>query len=137
MPAIIKKNVVYAGGGSGDNSKTISYADYLNLPEEEKTKGITYYIPDYPDESIDNVKEVYTGTATVSATSGKAVFTHNLNIEGTYTIDAVCTSNENLVHPYSPTANSVKLMITDTSFGAVTGDRTISYTISCWTVRMY
>jgi hypothetical protein len=50
MPVIIKKNVIY-GGGSGDSSKTISYADYLNLPEAEKTMGITYYIPDYPDES--------------------------------------------------------------------------------------
>lgn len=129
MPAIIKKKVVY-GGGSGDSSKTISYADYLNLPEAEKTMGITYYIPDYPDTSIGNIKEVYIGTVTVSASAGKAVFTHNLNIEGNYTIDAVCTSNENLVHPYSPTANSVKLMITDTSFGFITGDRTISYTIT-------
>ena len=52
MGAIIKKNVVYSGGsGGGDNSRTISYQDYLNLSELEKRSGITYYVPDYPSGS--------------------------------------------------------------------------------------
>lgn len=45
MGRLIKNGVIYGAVG-GDNSKTISYQEYLNLPEEEKMNGTTYYIPD-------------------------------------------------------------------------------------------
>lgn len=48
MGTLMKNGIPYGGGG--DNSKTVTYADYLKLPQEEKTCGITYFIPDYPEE---------------------------------------------------------------------------------------
>ena len=61
--------------------------------------------------------------------SGKAILTHNLAIEGRYTIEVICISNQNIVLPYTPTANSVALSFYDTDFRAISGARTINYTI--------
>lgn len=47
MGRLIRNGTEYCGGG-GDNSKTMSYAEYQNLSEIEKNSDTTFYIPDYP-----------------------------------------------------------------------------------------
>ena len=61
--------------------------------------------------------------------NGQAILTHNLAIEGRYTIEVICISNQNIVLPYTPSANSVVLNFYDTNFHAISGTRTINYTI--------
>ena len=75
------------------------------------------------------IESLHTGSATVSVSSGKAILTHNLAIEGRYTIEVICTSNQNFVFPYTPTANSVALSFCDGDFRTISGVRTINYTI--------
>ena len=80
-------------------------------------------------DEIKGISKVYTGTATVTVVNGKATLTHNLNISDHYSIQAICTSNQNIVFAYTPAANTVGLAFYDTSLGIINGSRNISYTI--------
>ena len=77
-----------------------------------------------------NIPAIYSGTATVTVdNNGKAILTHNLNITGNYGIQVICTSNQNIVFPYTPSANSVGLAFYDTGLSIISGTRTVEYTI--------
>lgn len=76
-----------------------------------------------------NIPAIYSGTATVTVANGKATLTHNLNITGNYGIQVICTSNQNIVFPYTPSANSVGLAFYDTGLSIISGTRTVEYTI--------
>ena len=80
-------------------------------------------------DEIKGISKVYTGMATVTVANGKATLTHNLNISDHYSIQVICTSNQNIVFAYTPAANTVGLAFYDTSLGIINGSRNISYTI--------
>ena len=80
-----------------------------------------------------NIPVIYSGTATVTVANGKATLTHNLNITSNYSIQVMCTSNQNVVFPYilyTPDKNSVGLAFYDTDMLPIgSGTRTVNYTI--------
>lgn len=55
MGTLMKNGIPYGGGGGGDNSKTVTYEQYKNLSEAEKNSDTTYYVPDYPEETVEIV----------------------------------------------------------------------------------
>ena len=79
--------------------------------------------------NLANIPVIYSGTATVTVSNGKTTLTHNLNITVNYSIQVICTSNQNIVFPYTPSANSVGLAFYDTSLSIINGTRTVEYTI--------
>lgn len=73
MGTLMKNGIPYGGGGGGDNSKTVTYEQYKNLSEAEKNSDTTYYVPDYPEETVeivDNLESTDTDKA-LSANMGR------------------------------------------------------------------
>jgi len=49
---VIFKNDILFSGGSGDNSRELTYEEYMALSEEEKKNGTTYYVPDAKSTNV-------------------------------------------------------------------------------------
>ena len=58
MGRLIRNGTEYCGGGGGDNSRTMSYAEYQNLSDAEKNSNTTFYIPDYPGTNSGSGSEI-------------------------------------------------------------------------------
>ena len=109
MGVIYKKGLFYGGG---DNSRTISYEDFLKLTEEEKAMDVTYYIPDYPGNEVGETVEVVDN---LDSTDPEAALSANMgrqlkeDIENINTMEDVDIS-ENLLTIVN-TGNSISEVI--------------------------
>lgn len=116
-----------------------AFAQMITTKEDLLATKVTGYVPDAKavadtytelNGKLANIPVIYPDTATVTVANGKATLTHNLNITGNYSIQVMCTSNQNVVFPYTPSANSVGLAFYDTGMLPIgSGTRTVNYII--------
>ena len=55
MGVIFRNDIPYGRSNGGDNSKELTYEEYLALSEEEKKNGTTYYVPDAKSTNISTI----------------------------------------------------------------------------------
>lgn len=116
-----------------------AFAQMITSKDDLLATKATGYVPDAKavadgfaavNGKLANIPVIYSGTATVTIANGKATLTHNLNITSNYSIQVMCTSNQNIVFPYTPSANSVGLAFYDTGMLPIgSGSRTVNYII--------